>query len=113
MFESLEGLFCWNTKLASLFLEVVEDLLDFLASDHTCCLLLILSDLLLQVDIEQTKLINLRLLCELFSRIVQTNDELEEVVEKVAVVLDHSILVSSRLCKSVNIKALINCVHCR
>lgn len=58
LFEGFKGLLRWDTQVALLLLKVIQDLFDLLPSDHACCLLLVLGDLLLQLNIEQTQFVD-------------------------------------------------------
>lgn len=90
-------------------MEIVEDLLYALAGDNPGSLLLELSELFLQINVEKTELVGLRLLRQLLRRVVKSHDQLEEVIEEVSIVLNDTILVVFfSLVETINVETLIN-----
>ena len=90
-------------------LEVVEDLLNARPGDHASRFLSVLGQLLFEVNVEEAQFVDLRLLSKLLSRIIQAHDQLEEVIEEVAVALYHPLLVPVVvLGEPIDVEALIH-----
>jgi len=93
--QGVNSLFrCWaHLSLIALLLEESEDLFDLVPRYDTPCLVFVLLNLLLQVHVEEAQLVDLRLLSHLLGCVVQLHDQFEEIVQQVAIVLHHSLLV--------------------
>ena len=66
--------------------------------------------MLFEVNVEEAQLVDLRLLSQLLSRIIQAHNQLEEVIEEVAIALDYPLLIPVVvLGESINVEALVHC----